>query len=373
MTTVGIICEYNPFHNGHAKQFRIVKERFGADCRIVCLMSGNYVQRGAPAVYDKLTRAQAAISCGADVVLELPLVYALSSAEGFASGGVRVLTALGVEWLCFGAESGDGNLLMSTANLLLQPQTNEKIKEALQTGVSYAAARALAVSELSLDCAAALRRPNDILAVEYCKAILRQQSSLKIYPVLRDGNYHEEAPKPENPSAEAIRDLLANGKEVSAFLPPAAAETFRNADAYSLSAGERAMLARLKGLSEEEFSKVPYGSEGLWRRFMHACRDCDSTDEIIDQTKSKRYARSRIQRMLLCAVLGVTKDDLAVIPDFVRILAFSEPGREVLRSFKDRPIACKAASERVKNDDYAALEQRCEAMYFLFRNSEKNI
>lgn len=366
MTIVGIICEYNPFHNGHAKQLRLIREHFGEDCRIVCLMSGSFVQRGEPAVFDKHARARAAVACGADVVLELPVNYALSSAEGFASGGVRILSELGADLLCFGCETDDSNLIMSTASALLLPQTDERIKAALQTGISYAAAREQAVSEVFPQGAAVLRQPNDILAVEYCKAILRQNSPLRIFSIRRCGDYHAADADPENPSATAIRSLIAEGCDLSPYLPTAAREVFRECKAYSSAAGERAMLARLNGMTEGDFSKVPYGSEGLWRRFMHACRSCNSTREIIDMTKTKRYAHSRIRRMLLCAVLGLTADDMNRPLEYVRILSFSEQGRQVLRRFQSRSLPLISAEERVRNSEFYETECRCERMFSLF-------
>ncbi len=367
MTTVGIICEYNPFHNGHAKQFCAIKEHFGADCRIVCLMSGNYVQRGEPAAFDKSTRAQAAILCGADVVLELPMTYALSSAEGFAAGGVEILSKLGIEYLCFGCETADADILMKTANALLLPQTDAAIKEALQTGISYAAAREQALAAVFRDGVGIIQKPNDILAVEYCKAILRQNSAMKIFPLCREGDYHAKLPESENPSATSLRDLISDGRPLSDFVPTEVLACYREAAVHSFKAGERAVLARLKGMSEEEFSHIPYGSEGLWRRFMHACCECSGTDSIIEQTKSKRYARSRIQRMLLCAFLGVTAEDLLRQPEYVRILAFSESGREVLRSFKSGELRMASATEKVRNSEYYDMETRCERMFFLFQ------
>lgn len=372
MTTVGIICEYNPFHNGHAKQFRLIRENFGEDCRIVCLMSGNYVQRGEPSVFGKSVRAQAAIKCGADVVLELPLTYALSSAEGFAEGGVRILSELGVQWLCFGCETADGDILMMTAKTLLQPQTDELLKAALQTGISYAAAREQALAAAFPEGVGVIRKPNDILAVEYCKAILRQNSSMKIFPLHREGDYHAQLPESENPSATSLRDLLNSGRNLSGFVPPEALACYMDAAVHSFKAGERAVLARLKGMSEEEFSHIPYGSEGLWRRFMHACRDCSDTASVIEQTKSKRYARSRIQRMLLCAFLGLTAEDFKCKPSYVRIIAFSENGREVLREFKHRTLITVSATEKVRNSAYYDLESRCERMFFLFQTDSSS-
>ena len=366
MVTVGIICEYNPLHNGHAKQLRLLRERFGDDCRIVCLMSGNYVQRGEPAVFDKQIRAKAAIACGADAVLELPLQYALSSAEGFAAGGVHILTELGIEWLCFGSETGDGNLLMSTAEALLQPQIDEGIRTALQQGISYAAAREQALSAIYPEGAALLHSPNDILAVEYCKAVLRQSSRMKICPILRQGDYHSEAPDTDNPSATALRLLLAQNADISAYVPAAAATEYVEATQHTMAAGERALLARLKSMTEAEFSAAPYGSEGLWRRFMRNCRDCNEISSVVAQTKTKRYAETRIRRMLLCAFLGITETDLQRPAEYVRILAFSDAGREVLRSFRGSSIPVIGVTKKRRNSQYFSLETHCESLYFLF-------
>ena len=154
MTKIGIICEYNPFHNGHAAQIRRIRAEFGEDCAVICLMSGNYVQRGEPAIFPKVIRAEAAILGGADLVLELPLTVALSSAEGFADGGVRILTALGCDALSFGTECGDPDLLMDTARLLLQPEIDERLRFHLQSGCSYPAARELALRDIPCEVTA---------------------------------------------------------------------------------------------------------------------------------------------------------------------------------------------------------------------------
>lgn len=367
MITVGVICEYNPFHNGHAKQFAQIRAAFVEDCRIVCLMSGNYVQRGEPAVFDKHTRAAAAIACGADVVLELPVIYAISSAEGFADGGVQILSALQIDYLCFGCESGNGDLLMKTAQMLLNPQMDESIKAFLQTGISYAAAREKALSSLYPDGVAVLQRPNDILAVEYCKAILHRRSPMKIFPVPRAGDYHAETAETENPSAAAIRAMLSDGQNIAPYLPPAAYECIVDATPHGMKYGARAIFARLNTMSEEDFSKLPYGSEGLWRRFMHACREAADIDTVIETTKTKRYARSRISRMLLCAALGLTAEDLARPLGYVRILAFSEQGRQVLRRMKATELPLVSATQKVRNSAFSEMEERCERMYSLFR------
>ena len=208
MQTVGIICEYNPLHRGHAKQLQLVRDLGGQG--IVCLMSGNYVQRGAPAIIDKSLRAAAAVECGADLVLELPLTAALSSAEGFAREGVRLLSGF-CDALCFGAETADADLLMSTAQALLSNDFSAALRKQLDLGVSFPVARTMALTEMGLE-ASVLNTPNNILGVEYCKAILDQGGSMRPMVIHRDGDYHDQEADPENPSATSIRDRMIKGK-----------------------------------------------------------------------------------------------------------------------------------------------------------------
>ena len=174
MENIGIVCEYNPFHNGHARQLRFAREQGN----VICVMSGNYVQRGEPALVDKLCRAEAAVRSGADLVLELPATYSLRSAEGFAEGGVEILSSLGcVDRLCFGSESGESAPLMELAMLLDSSAFSVALRQKLEIGISFPKARQMAVEELG-GRGELLERPNDILGVEYCKALQRRNSSI---------------------------------------------------------------------------------------------------------------------------------------------------------------------------------------------------
>lgn len=362
MATVGIICEYNPFHLGHAKQFRLVREHLGADTAICCLMSGNYVQRGTPAMFDRLCRARAAVACGADLVLELPVLGSLCSAEGFARTGVEILSGL-CDYLSFGTESGSLDALLATAEALLSPSFSPALRQALSTGVSFPVARAMAMEALGSD-ASLLRRPNDILAVEYTKAIVQLGSKMKPLPVQREGDYHAIQADRENPSATAVRDCILRGQEVSAYLPDEAAACFRNASVHTLQAGERAVLYRLRTMAEEDFAGLPYGSEGLWRRLMHACRRETTLEDIFTVVKTKRYPRTRLNRMVLCAFLGITEEILAAPAPYTRILAFNRRGREVLKAAA-QPERLVNLGQRV-DVPYGELEDRCQALYPLF-------
>ena len=358
MKTVGIICEYNPFHLGHKKQFDIIRQTFGPETAIVCLMSGNFVQRGAPAIFDKSFRARAAIDSGADLVLELPVTYALSSAEGFAAGGVRILSGV-CDTLCFGTENGSKDSLLSTAASLLSPDFSEKLRIELDKGLSFPAARAAALGDDSL-----LRSPNDILAVEYCKAILAQDSPMDIFPIHREGRYHADTPDAENPSATSLRSRIAEGAPWLSYIPASAHPAFENAATHALTAGERAILARLRTMTDADFEALPYGSEGLWRKLMHACRDSATLEEIIAKTKSKRYTRTRIDRMIMCAFLGITSDRLASPAPYARVLGFTDAGRTLLK--KAREAGLFPHTGDAVDDAHQALETRCDNLYGLF-------
>lgn len=368
MAVVGVICEYNPLHLGHLRQLRLIREQFGPDAAIVCVMSGNFVQRGEPAVFDKFARAQAAVRCGADLVLELPLTSCLCSAEGFASSGIGILDALGcVDAVCFGSEHADPAALQRTAALLLQPEFDGLLREALSGGVSYAAARQRALERLGGD-GRLLERPNDILSVEYCKALLRLGSAIRPFAVAREGDYHARTPDAENPSATALRALLADGGDWEAYVPQEAAAVFRKADRYDQAAGERAVLARLRAMTDAEFEALPFGSEGLWSRFCRACRTQPDVASILAAAKSKRYARTRLTRMVMCAYLGISGELMRRPAPFVRVLAFDDAGRANLRRAKHAGgLSLANAGETVCDRQWRELERRADGLYALFR------
>ncbi len=360
METVGIICEYNPFHAGHSKQFRLIREMLGPQTRIVCLMSGNYVQRGAPAILDKSLRAKAAILSGADLVLELPVTYALSSAEGFAAGGVEILSNF-CDYLCFGSETGEADSLTRTARALLSAEFPPLLRSELDKGVSFPAARQNALAAMGAD-AGILSRPNDILAVEYCKAILSQRSPMRPLPIPREGSYHAEAPDAENPSATAVRKLMLDGQDWTPYVPCPA--IFDGASLHTIAAGERAVLAKLRTMTDAEFEALPYGSEGLWRKFMHESRSRTTLEEIIAATKSKRYTRTRIDRMVMCAFLGISREMLETPIPYTRVLAFNDTGRAVLKQARNHSDF-RNAGEAIDHPCWE-LETRCGDLYGLF-------
>lgn len=363
MVNIGIICEYNPLHLGHQKQFRLIREKLGNDCRIICLMSGDYVQRGMPAFTEKTIRAQAAVLSGADLVLELPVNCSLASAEGFATGGVRILSSF-CDYLCFGTETQDETALMVSAEALLSPVYPPLLKKALKQGCSFPVARQTALEEMGFP-GTAVTLPNDILALEYCKAILAQGTSMKPLPIFRAGSYHADTPDSKNPSASSLRRLAYSGQSFLDYLPVSSRSCFANAPLYAIEAGERAILGKLRTMTDAEFEALPYGSEGLWRKLMHASRRQPTLEAILADVKSKRYTRSRLDRMIMCAFLGLDRETMDTPAPYARILAFNDRGRAVLKDVKES-ASLRNAGEPVA-DLWWETEKRCGDLYGLFR------
>jgi len=361
MEATGIICEYNPLHLGHKKQLDMVKEA-DPDGGIVCLMSGNYVQRGAPAIVDKSLRAQAAILSGADLVLELPLTVSLSSAEGFAREGVRILGGF-CNRLCFGAESANSEALLATAKTLRSTEFSEMLRVELDKGLSFPAARQAALRNMGLD-ASILTQPNDILAAEYCKAILELGIPMEPMVICREGGYHDTAIDQANPSATALREQMVSGGDWLSYVPDSTKAVFSGAVLHTLSAGEQAILYRLRTMTDEEFEALPYGSEGLWRKLMTNARRYAALEAILTATKSKRYTRTRLDRMVMCAFLGITAADIVAPAPYCRVLALNNNGREILKAARRTGLFPNVGEWA--DFPYQALEHRAAMLYSQF-------
>ena len=354
MRTAGIISEYNPFHRGHAWQLGELRRRLGAETAVVCAMSGSFVQRGDFAVMRTHARAEAAVRGGADLVLELPLPWAIASAEGFAAGGVGVLAATGaVDTLVFGSECGDTETLKAVAAALESESFAAYLRQGLQEGVSFAAAREAAARKLLGEKAAVLAQPNDILGVEYCKAIARQAAALMPLALPRRGVGHDGGAAEGFASASRIRELLINGGSADEFLTPESAaicarECAAGRAPVTMANAERAILARLRAMREEDFAPFD-GGEGLYHRFYDAVQRETTIDGILAAAKSKRYAYARLRRLLLAVYLGITPEDIPQRVPYLRVLACNARGREVLRCMKTTaaaPVLTRSADVR---------------------------
>lgn len=358
MSCAGIICEYNPFHNGHQLQLQKTREMLGSSGAIICLMSGYYVQRGEPALYPPLLRAEAAVKGGADLVLELPLTIAVNSAGYFASGAVECFQQLGIiDFLSFGSEAGQLDALVRTAAALDHPDTDSAIGTALQSGCSYAAARSLALNSMGLD-GELLKFPNNALGVEYIRAICRLDSSIKPWTFAREMTL---------PSASEIRNGLTLGSCAPYDLPFGG--TYQNAPMHHLRYGEKAMLAVLRSLPEKRFAEMAFESEGIWKKVMKACRQEPRLEDILLACKSKRFAYSRLQRTLLCLFLGLTQEKLNTAPLYLRVLAFNRKGRVLLaqaRKASAIPLLTNGAPKDASQKDYYRMECQAADLYPLF-------
>lgn len=374
MPTAGIITEYNPFHYGHLFLLEETRRRFGPDAGVVCVMSGNFVQRGDFAIVDKSARAAAAIRSGADLVLELPLPWALSSAEGFAAGGVGVLRGL-ITHLVFGSESGDAAPLVRLAQALCSPEFPPALRRELARGDSFPAARQRAVASLlSPEDARALERPNDLLGVEYCKAL--RGSGIQPVAIPRRGDGHDGA-LANGFSASAIRRLIRRGDEDAALslMAPAMAEAYRAERAAGrapalLENCERAILARLRFMEEEDFAALDPGQEGLYHRFFRTSRSAVSLNGLLEAVKTKRYPMARLRRMALWAYLGLPPQPPDALP-YLRLLAANARGRALLAGTRKSgapPVLTKPANVRRLSGEAQrlfSLEVRANGLYAL--------
>ncbi len=343
----GIIAEYNPFHLGHRRQIAELRRLLGADTAVVCAMSGNWVQRGDAALLEKHQRAAMALEGGADLVLELPLTWAVSSAERFARGGVEVLAATGlVDTLVFGSESGDLERLQKGADYLLSEEYRRGLREALKGGRSFAAARQRALESGPAQAVwNTAETPNDQLALEYLKAL--RGKGITPLAIRRGGADHDGPERDGIASASLLRERALAGEEISAYLLPGA--RLAEEDLASLEYGRRAVLAALRRMGPEDFRKLPDCSEGLEHRMAEAVRQSTTVKEVCDRAKTKRYAYTRLRRLVTWSYLGLTGADFPDRVACLRVLAANRRGIALLHEMKKTaalPVVTRPASAR---------------------------
>ncbi len=322
---VAIICEFNPFHNGHKYILETARSLTGGP--VLAVMSGSFTQRGEAAVCSKFHRAEAALQNGADLVAELPTVYAVASARRFAQGGADIAASFGdVTHLAFGCETDDLDLLSAAADAMESETVNNRIAELMSQGAYYPQAAEAAVRAVCGDAAAeVLRSPNNILAVEYLRSL--KGSAIKPLPIRRVGAAHDsEKADGEFLSASEARARLRRGEDASRYLPLTPEEiTFPELT-------ERAVLWKLRSMTASDFKKLPEVGEGLEHRLTAAVRDYNSIKEILDAVKTKRYTHARLRRILCCAALDITEELQARRASYCRVLGFTDAGAGMLKS-----------------------------------------
>ena len=372
MHVVGVIAEYNPFHQGHAYQLRAIRERFHDDVAIVAVMSGSFTQRGEAAVLDKWRRADLAVRGGCQLVLELPFLFACRSAQDFARGGVRLLQGLGcVDTLAFGAESPDLAPLMEAARAIDAPETQAALHEALRAGASYAKALTAILQTESGLASDLLRQPNNILAIEYLRALRGYAQGIEPLLIARRGAGYHEASLGPLASASAIRGELAKAQpdfaSLKDSLPEATYAAIREAFPMEIASTERLfrpLLARLLTMQGRELeAEAIFGlQEGLANRLLVKSRQSQTLQELIAGMVTSRYPASRISRIVPHLLLGTgeraAREAAETGPLYARVLAFDEVGRELLHTIKERstlPLITKVSTalnsrERLEGD-----------------------
>ncbi len=349
MKTIGIICEYNPFHNGHAHQLHTLASKC-PDALRICIMSGSFVQRGEPALFSKFDRARWAILGGADVVIELPTLYSLGSAQLFGTGAIRMVKALSIDTLSFGSETTNLNTLIGIAKRMDCESTQNELRNYLNEGMSYGTAFRKALgSEM-------LSTPNALLGLEYIRAGLKYHPDLAYIPIQRTSDHHNQTINQELSSGTALRQLITTATPLDMYsaLQVAIPTPILDDMTHRITTGDYVdysryhdmvhMLSRRISASElERFVDFTEGIEHLWLKAAQQ----PSWESAIEQIKSKRYTYARLQRMGAYLTLGITKDLINIAmqdgPQYARLLAFNDRGRQWLRTKHDIPLIQKWA------------------------------
>ena len=394
MKACGIVAEYNPLHTGHVYQMNKARQISQADC-IIVVMSGNFVQRGEPAVIDKYARTRAALKAGADIVIELPVYYALSSAENFARGAVLTLNEMKAASICFGAETDNADRLAKISHAIISesPEYKAILNKALAKGLSYPAARQTALLEYLPECKDIISGSNNILAIEYIKTILGNNLNMTYYPVLREGaGYNDDTDNAEFASAFGIRKMLMSDEHdrLKTYLTPVMYEEISNSkncplfpdDFSNIFNHKMLFLKQQCNINHTDFAEKLAEYEDitaeLANRFAAAFTGRDNIAEFAMKVKSKNIVYSRICRCIMHIILEIRKsmsDFYNNIP-YIRLLGFNKTGQLYLGSIKkelDVPFITKAAD--YKNElifDLACSDIYTQAVYEKYGYVMKN-
>lgn len=350
--TVGIIAEYNPFHNGHYYHLQKAKQEANAEF-CVAVISGNFTQRGDTSIVDKWAKAYMAICGGADLVIELPTIYSVSSAENFARGAIKILDSLKlVDCVAFGAETKELATLNNIANVLYEePKGYTNIlNHELKKGLSYPSARENALMMYLNDIkryANVLSSPNNILAIEYLKALKTQKSKIEPIMIERQKVYYNEKRIIQNfASATGIRELLKEKKyvEFRKVVPNSTYQIFgqqakKGEIVLGLEKYEKEIIYTLRKMPVSEIAELPDVSEGLENAIKNASNNCNNLEDLINGIKSKRYTQTRIQRILIYALLGINKrmmENSKNVNPYIRVLGFTQKGKMMLSEITAR-------------------------------------
>lgn len=364
---LGIIAEYNPFHNGHLYHLETAKKLANSDYTVL-VMSGNFTQRGSTSIVNKWTKAKMALQNGIDLVIELPTLYSISSAENFASGAIKILNELNiVNKISFGIETSDIAALNNISKVLIDEPKEYKsiLSEELKKGISYPKARENALILYlndNLRYKNILNNPNNILGVEYLKALKNTKAAIEPIPVKREKVYYnEEKIVDDFASATGIRKMLSNKYfgDIVKVVPRSTYDILRKEtelgnvvlDVYRY---EKEIIYNLRKMTIEQISQLPDVSEGLENSIKYAANFCNTIDGIINIIKSKRYTQTRLQRILLFSLLGITKKDMNMskkTSPYIRVLGFNDKGKEIISELKNYNVKVPIITSVKKFED----------------------
>lgn len=368
----GIIAEYNPFHNGHRYQIEQFKLQHNIT-HLVVVMSGNFVQRGDIAIVDKFKRSNMAVQCGADLVIELPVLYAISTAEYFALGGVYILDSLGcVDSISFGSSSNI-DTLKEIARLLETVRNSSEVLTLMENGITFPNAVQRVFSNLyGYELSSALSEPNNVLGLEYIRALNRLHSTIEPTTLTRKNvQHHSNIPVDNFASASYIRKSILNGGDYSKYVPMCVYDILKTSQYSSLDNLEKIILYKLRTSTINDIQSIFDVSHGLEYRILESSKKAITLNDLLFSIKSKRYTLARIRRIILNLVLGITKQDISIMPPYARILAMNRNGTEILSKAKKTskiPFGTSLAKlERISKDAkrFATLESISTDIYNL--------
>lgn len=328
---VGIICEYNPFHNGHEYHLTEVKKLF-PDAKIVLVMTGNFTQRGIPSVMDKWKKTEIALSYGIDLVVELPFIFAVQSADIFAKAAIEILTALNVNYLVFGSESNNIKKLTELAKIQVYSKDYDRlVRDYLKEGINYPTALSKALYELT---GQKITKPNDILGITYIKEIIRQESAIKPYTIKRNNDYNSLELNDAITSASSIRYALEQQENIQPYVPKITLQYLTNPHFMN----DYFSLLKYRILIEEHLENYLSVEEGIENRIKKYIIEAKDFNDLILKIKTKRYTYNKLNRMFLHILCNITKEEKDALKEieYIRILGFSNEGRKYLKQIKDQ-------------------------------------
>ena len=354
MQRIGIIAEFNPLHLGH--KYLIDNAKLKGEA--VCAISGNFVQRGDTALCEKRLRAKMALDCGADLVLEIPVCYSMSTAQNFALGGVSALISVGCNAIMFGSEEGKAEPLLKTAEILQTNEFKEKLANNLKSGITFAKARQIAAEECGAKTGI-LEGANNNLAIEYILAAKSLNAELEFLTVKRQGALHDST-KTENglASASFIRDKLQSGdfETAKTYMPKNAFALLSQDNISDINRIERAILSVLRTKTLEDLKNLPDISEGLENKLYWAIKNATSLNELYESLKVKRYTLARIRRLVLSAFLSIDNTFFMKTPPYIRVLGFNKNGEAIIKSLKESDIPVIFRAKEIENLSDSALK-----------------